>query len=78
MASTGGPSLPNLSCGVGDMGYGVPWTDEAAELPCQAGTWRIAVTLFGEEYSAGIVTVEGDQTVDLTIKLTREPPPFQG
>ena len=70
--------LPNLYCGVGDMGFGVPWTDEPVDLPCQEGMWRIAVTLFGEEYGAGMVTVKGDETVDLTIRLTREPPPFQG
>lgn len=70
--------LPNLNCGIGDMGFGVPWTNEPTELPCQEGTWRIAVHLFGDEYGVGMVSVKGGQNVDLKIVLTRDPPPFQG
>jgi len=69
--------LPNLSCGVGDVGYGVSSDGTPTELPCQAGRWRISIdtgpdtTVLG----SGSVTVTGDHTVDLRIELSDVPPP---
>jgi hypothetical protein len=72
--------LPGMSCGVGDVGFGVSPGGEPTELPCQEGLWRIwAFDSPGpdqdwETYGEGRVGVKGDETVKLTIKLTKEPP----
>ena len=66
--------LPGLGCGVGDMGYGPGYGDGGAELPCQEGTWRIRVMNAGVELGAGAAFVKAGETVDLTIKLTADPP----
>ena len=72
--------LPSLSCGVGDVGFGVGPGGEPTELPCQEGLWRIwAFDSPGpdqdwETYGEGRVSVHGGETVKLTIKLTKDPP----
>ncbi len=69
--------LPNLYCGVGDVGYGISADGTPTELPCQAGTWKISVTAGPDNHVVGssTVTVTGGQTVDLKITVGVIPTP---
>lgn len=69
--------LPNLRCGVGDVGYGINQDGRPMELPCQAGQWRISIDTGPNTaiLGSGTVTVTGGKTVDLTINLSAVPTP---
>jgi len=70
-----GLDLPDIQCGVGDMGFGVSWDETPTELPCQEGRWRIEVVSGGVLFGHGEVVLGEGETVELTITLTKDPPP---
>ena len=71
------PEVDGLTCG-GEVGFGVPANGEATDLPCQEGRWTIQVRDVGELFGEGRVVVHRDTVVELTITLTKNPPPSSG
>ena len=67
--------VPGLACGFMDVGFGVNADGKATKLPCQEGPWTIQIIeTLDDVYGEGTVLVRGGETVDLRIRLTREPP----
>ncbi len=69
--------LPNLRCGIGDVGYGISSDGTPTELPCQAGRWRISIDTGPDTPVLGSasVLVAGGKTVELRLKISAVPPP---
>jgi hypothetical protein len=65
----------NMSCGVGDVGYGVSADGTPTELPCQEGHWLISVWGLPDfekdevQFGSAKVDAQGDAATALEIRL---------